>query len=53
MIPTISNFIIDTLYPTPELFYLSCSTTFDGWFDIPFKDTNCFTCVRSLHSTKF
>ena len=46
-IPTISNSIIDSLHPVPEPSYLSCSTIFDGWFGIPFKDTNCFTHVRS------
>ena len=35
----------------PEPSYLSCSIIFDGWFGIPFKDTNCFTHVRSPHPT--
>ena len=33
--------------------YLSRSTIFDGWFGTPFDDANCFTHVRSPHSTEF
>ena len=45
--PTILTSIIDPLYPAPKLPYLLCIATLDGWFGIPFKDTNCFTNVRS------
>ena len=49
---TISNSVVDPLHPVPEPSYLSCSTIFDGWFGIPFKDANCFTHVRSPHPTE-
>ena len=50
--PTISNSVVDHLHPVPEPPYLNCSTLFDGWFGIPFKDAHCFTHVRSPHPTK-
>ena len=49
-ITTISNCVVDPLHPVPEPSYISCSTIFDGWFGIPFKDANCFTHVRLPHS---
>ena len=52
VIPTIFNSVVDSLHPVPEPSYLSCSTIFDGWFGIPFKDANCFTHVRSPHPTE-
>ena len=51
-IPTISNSVVDPLRPVPGPLYLSCSTIFDGWFGIPFKDANCFTHVLSPRPTE-
>ena len=50
--PTISNSNIYPLYPTPEPSFIFCSGTFDGWFGISFKDTNCFTDIHSPHPFK-
>ena len=49
---TISNYVVDPLHPVPEPPYRNCSTLFDGWFGIPFKDDHCFTHVRSPHPTE-
>ena len=46
-LPTISTSILYSLHSAPEPYYLSCIDTFDGWFGITFKDTSCFTRVRS------
>ena len=51
-IPSISTSIIDPLHPAPEPPYNNCSDIFDCWFGIPFKDTNCFTHVRSPYLTE-
>ena len=51
-IPSLSNSIINLLHPVPELHYNIYCDIFDGWFGIPFKDTNCFTYVRSPHLTE-
>ena len=51
-ISSISNSIIDPLHPVPEHPYNIYSDIFDCWFGIPFKDTNCFTRVRSPHPTE-
>ena len=51
-ISSISNSIIDPLHPVPEHPYNIYSDIFDCWFGIPFKDTNCFTHVRSPHPTE-
>ena len=52
IIPSISNSIIDLLHPVPEPPYNICCDIFDGWFGIPFKDTSCFTHIRSPHPTE-
>ena len=51
-LPTISTSIIDPLHPASEPPYLLCINTFDGWFGILFKDTKCFTHVRSPHPSE-
>ena len=51
-LPTISTSIINPLHPASEPPYLLCINTFDGWFGILFKDTKCFTHVRSPHPSE-
>ena len=44
--------IVDITHPPPEPSLQPSSTLFDGWFGVPFLDTNYITHVRSPHPSK-